>query len=239
MPVGTLEHSPLSILQVLSRMGGSMVANTQSGRNRYQQIAAYPPLRITMSSSDKEVLADNSLSCHGSWLNIKMWAIYDWPKCTIERKGGRVRYLIPLMSQVMKLRGALKKNFFWGKFSQMWEPIHPRVFVGFGKTKGEIRVKKRDFRGNLGGWLRGLDLVWESATFGKTLKKNFFFLDLPLLTCSCENNGVQALEQMGRWRLVGWDGASGHQRACHFIFAWKYSHSKLPCKIFADPFYFS
>ena len=164
MPVGTLEHSPLSILQVLSRMGGSMVANTQSGRNRYQQIAAYPPLRITMSSSDKEVLADNSLSCHGSWLNIKMWAIYDWPKCTIERKGGRVRYLIPLMSQVMKLRGALKKNFFWGKFSQMWEPIHPRVFVGFGKTKGEIRVKKRDFRGNLGGWLRGLDLVWESAT---------------------------------------------------------------------------
>ena len=77
MPVGTLEHSPLSILQVLSRMGGSMVANTQSGRNRYQQIAAYPPLRITMSSSDKEVLADNSLSCHGSWLNIKMWAIYD------------------------------------------------------------------------------------------------------------------------------------------------------------------
>ena len=135
MPVGTLEHSPLSILQVLSRMGGSMVANTQSGRNRYQQIAAYPPLRITMSSSDKEVLADNSLSCHGSWLNIKMWAIYDWPKCTIERKGGRVRYLIPLMSQVMKLRGALKerflqglqKTFFW-RLSQ-YSPVHVRTTV--------------------------------------------------------------------------------------------------------------
>ena len=29
--------------------------------------------------------------------------------------------------------------------------IHPRVFVRFGKTKGEIRVKKGNFRGDLGG----------------------------------------------------------------------------------------
>ena len=41
---------------------------------------------------------------------------------------------------------------------------HPRVFVRFGKTKGEIWIENGDFRGDLGGVLRGLDLVWESAT---------------------------------------------------------------------------
>jgi len=35
--------------------------------------------------------------------------------------------------------------------------------VRFGSTKGEIRVKKGDFRGDLV-FFRGLDLVWESAT---------------------------------------------------------------------------
>ena len=74
----------------------------------------------------------------------------------------KISYTLNVSSD--EIERCIKKNFFWGKFSQMWEPIHPRVFVGFGKTKGEIRVKKRDFRGNLGGWLRGLDLVWESAT---------------------------------------------------------------------------
>ena len=34
----------------------------------------------------------------------------------------------------------------------------------FGRTKGEIRVEKGDFLGWFGGVLRGLDLVWESAT---------------------------------------------------------------------------
>ena len=29
---------------------------------------------------------------------------------------------------------------FFGKFSQMCEPTQPRVFAGFGKTKGKIRV---------------------------------------------------------------------------------------------------
>ena len=49
-----------------------------------------------------------------------------------------------------------KKKKIWlnfGKFSQMCEPpTHPRVFVRFGKTKGEIRVDKGDFRGDLGGF---------------------------------------------------------------------------------------
>ena len=68
-----------------------------------------------------------------------------------------------------------------GDLSQICLPTHPRVFVRFGKTKGEIWVEKGDFRGNLGGGLRGLDLVWESATqpthiWERYPKKNVFFL---------------------------------------------------------------
>ena len=37
-------------------------------------------------------------------------------------------------------REGVKKKFF-GDLSQMCLPTHPRVFVKFGKTKGEIRVK--------------------------------------------------------------------------------------------------
>ena len=50
----------------------------------------------------------------------------------------------------------------------------------------EIRVKKGDFRGDLGGVLRGLGLVWESATppthiWERSPKKTrFFFWQLPL-----------------------------------------------------------
>ena len=47
----------------------------------------------------------------------------------------------------------------------------------FGKTKGEIRVKKGDFRGDLF-FFRGLDHVWESPhtpTFGKTFPNVFFW----------------------------------------------------------------
>ena len=62
---------------------------------------------------------------------------------------------------------------------------HPTVFVIFGKTKGEICVEKGDFRGDLGGVLRGLDLVWESATPPTRIwerypkKKRLFFWQLP------------------------------------------------------------
>ena len=34
----------------------------------------------------------------------------------------------------------------------VYPPTHPRVFVRFGSTKGEIRVKTGDFRGDLGGF---------------------------------------------------------------------------------------
>ena len=45
------------------------------------------------------------------------------------------------------------KPFFWETFPKsVYPPTHPRVFVRFGKTKGEIWVEKGDFRGNLGGF---------------------------------------------------------------------------------------
>ena len=47
-----------------------------------------------------------------------------------------------------------KKTFFFWEISpkSVYPPTHPRVFVRFGSTKGEIRVKKGDFRGDLGGF---------------------------------------------------------------------------------------
>ena len=52
------------------------------------------------------------------------------------------------------LGGLPKKTmFFWDIFPKsVYPPTHPRVFVRFGKTKGEIWVEKGDFRGNLGGF---------------------------------------------------------------------------------------
>ena len=38
------------------------------------------------------------------------------------------------------------------KLSQIFELTHPRVFVRFGKTKGDIRVEKGDYRGDFGGF---------------------------------------------------------------------------------------
>ena len=51
------------------------------------------------------------------------------------------------------LRKGIKKLFFWETFPKsVYPPTHPRVFVRFGKTKGEIWVEKGDFRGDLGGF---------------------------------------------------------------------------------------
>ena len=60
-----------------------------------------------------------------------------------------------LQSRFFSLREAAKKKtvFFWEiSPKSVYPPTHPRVFVRFGSTKGEIRVKKGDFRGNLGGF---------------------------------------------------------------------------------------
>ena len=46
--------------------------------------------------------------------------------------------------------GIKKKRFLWETFPKsVYPPTHPRVFVRFGKTKGEIWVEKGDFRGDL------------------------------------------------------------------------------------------
>ena len=62
---------------------------------------------------------------------------------------------IPVVKRFMILiKGSCKKNFLGGDIfpKSVYPPTHPRVFVGFGKTKGEIWVEKGDFRGNLGGF---------------------------------------------------------------------------------------
>ena len=53
------------------------------------------------------------------------------------------------------------------------------VFVRFGSTKGEIRVKKGDFRGDLVFFLKVWTLFGKQPphppTFGKDIKKKRFF----------------------------------------------------------------
>ena len=69
-------------------------------------------------------------------------------------------------------------NFFWEISPKSVYPrTHPRVFVRFGRTKGEIRIEKGDFRGDLD--LRGLDLFGNQPpyppTFGRKIPKKRFF----------------------------------------------------------------
>ena len=48
-------------------------------------------------------------------------------------------------------------------------PTHPRVFVIFGETKGEIRVKNGDFWIDLGGF----GPIWESANPPTHISESF------------------------------------------------------------------
>ena len=54
-------------------------------------------------------------------------------------------------------------------------PTHPRVFVRFGKTKGEIRVEKGDFRGGLGGFWGSRNQPPHPPAFGRDLTRKTFF----------------------------------------------------------------
>ena len=68
------------------------------------------------------------LSCIDHWnLNLNRWADF-----IIGGKGS-----------------CQKKTVF---FKSVYPPTHPRVFVRFGRSKGEIWVEKGDFRGDLGGF---------------------------------------------------------------------------------------
>ena len=50
------------------------------------------------------------------------------------------------------IREGVQKNVFFGRSFPNLLPTHPRVFVRFGKTKGELWVEKVNFRGHLGGF---------------------------------------------------------------------------------------
>ena len=62
-------------------------------------------------------------------------------------------------------------------------PTHPRVFARFGKTKGEIRVEKGDFRGDLGVWTLFGNQPPHPPTFGKDLPKKNVSFWMPSLIC--------------------------------------------------------
>ena len=87
-----------------------------------------------------------------------------------------------LKDSLFWIREAAKKNvFFWDIFPKsVYSPTHPRVFVRFGKTKGEIWVEKGDIRGNLGGFVGfGPCLGISHPThphLGKISQKNVFFI---------------------------------------------------------------
>ena len=104
-------------------------------------------------------------------------------------RAGELRALVVPLEKVknvdkngaIKVREGVQKTFFFEIFPKCVYPsTHPRVFVRFGKTKGEIRVENAIF-GGFGRVLRGLDLVWESATppthiWERSPKKKFFLL---------------------------------------------------------------
>ena len=64
------------------------------------------------------------------------------------------------------------------KKSNLW--THPRVFVRFGNTKGEIWVKRGNFRDDLGGFESGLEISHPTQPYlGKISKKiRFYFWGL-------------------------------------------------------------
>ena len=102
------------------------------------------------------------------------------------------RWWAPKMEESL-VRDEIKKRFFLGDLSQICLPTHlPQGFVRFGRTKGEIRVEKGDFRGDLGGFWGVWTLFGSQPphppTFGRDLpKKNgFFFWQLPLKAYSEE-----------------------------------------------------
>ena len=77
-------------------------------------------------------------------MEFERWTDRDRPGRPVQTGTDHMAYLF---------REGLKKTFWGESFSKcMKPPTYPRVFVRFGKTKGEIRVEKGDFRGDLGGF---------------------------------------------------------------------------------------
>ena len=108
----------------------------------------------------------------------------------------------------------------------------------FGSTKGEIRVKKGDFRGDLF-FFRGLDLVWESATPSTHIwesfpKKNVFLNGFPKQHKQIIKEPFK--EQPRLWNLL--DREPKSQKAtndCPIPIQQNVCHSKMICFV---PFVF-
>ena len=114
---------------------------------------------------------------------------------------GRLRCTCPplcLRQHCGLIRGAAKKKnrFFLGDLSQICLPTHPpQGFCEIWENERWNLGRKRRFSGQFGGVLKGLDLVWESATppthiWERSPKKNrFFFWQLPLNGWGCRDLG--------------------------------------------------
>ena len=107
------------------------------------------------------------------------WGWYNripWPFNNIERSN----WLLDLCKGIRKKRSFLGGRSLPNLFAH--PPSHTRVFVRFGRTKGEIRVEKGNFRGDLGGFWGGWALFGNQPpyppTFGKDLPKKRSFLDV-------------------------------------------------------------
>ena len=90
------------------------------------------------------------------------------------------KFLFTVSNQSMAGKSSKMSGFIWESFPKCVNPpTHPRVFVRFGKTKGELRVKKGVFRGDfeelLGVWTLFGNQLPHPPTFGKTFKKKRFF----------------------------------------------------------------
>ena len=93
----------------------------------------------------------------------------------------------PKNHDVLNKEAAKKNVFFLETFPKsVYPPTHPRVFVRFGKTKGEIWVKKGDFWGGLEGFGPCLGISHPTHPhLGKISQKKRFFLAASLTGNQC------------------------------------------------------
>ena len=116
-------------------------------------------------------------------IEINVKCVSDWKTARLRHHNGwgGGEYQRGGKFPIFPIRGSHKRKRFFGKVLPiLW--THPRVFVRFGNTKGEIRVKKGDFPVIwifLGVWTLSLleNHIW--ITFGKTLPKKAFFGTFP------------------------------------------------------------
>ena len=116
-----------------------------------------PPLRRSSQENDIDfwlwfmVIYDYWLyrsvlnfGCH-ILLSLKIHLVL-WPYAPVNWGVGSV-FELQKMHIWFKLPFCFLPTFFWDNFPKYLNtPTHPKVFVRFGNTKGEIRVKKGDFR---------------------------------------------------------------------------------------------